>query len=365
MADVYCAIYGDLNYWDGTTEWGYDATSSKITPTAHVDQDARDAQYTAAYTSLSAWEAGRDGASQAGDTEHAIIQTPWDADDTTAVNLSTWPACGIAIKAIGDARHSGVWDDGADSPHRLVVAAATVVLQISDADITSLFYDGLQVHNTEQIDTTNEAIAVAQSTTATISNCILVTDNASGLRINGATAVVDIYNTVIYNSGAGGSTDEGLFFQSVGTGQCYNNTIYGFNDGIEVDAVTTSVAIKNTAVFNNATDLDDAVGVTLDYNASDAAFGNNPQDLNENVGGEWTAAFTNYAGFDFSVKDASSLLYNNGVADLFADDDDIIGTSRPQSTSWDIGAFELIVAVGGSPGAILLMDHFNGGFLNG
>jgi hypothetical protein len=38
---------------------------------------------------------------------------------------------------------------------------------------------------------------------------------------------------------------------------------------------------------------------------------------------------------------------NNGTADLFDEDDDIIGTARPQGVAWDIGAFEYITPGGG------------------
>ena len=72
---VYCAIYEDSNYWDGTTAWGYDATSDVHSPTAHANQGARDGQYTAGYTDIATWESARDGVGS-GDDEYGIIIGP-------------------------------------------------------------------------------------------------------------------------------------------------------------------------------------------------------------------------------------------------------------------------------------------------
>ena len=127
-----------------------------------------------------------------------------------------------------------------------------------------------------------------------------------------------------------------------------------FGDGVERDSGT--ITVTNCAIFNNADDIDAAASVTDANNATDDNEGANPQDLNENGAGEWTAAFTDYTTYDFTVKDTDSLLYNNGTADpgsgLYSDD--IIGTSRPQSTSWDIGAFELIVGAPPAGGITVL-----------
>jgi hypothetical protein len=85
--------------------------------------------------------------------------------------------------------------------------------------------------------------------------------------------------------------------------------------------------------------------MTISYCASDDQDGSNSQDI-----GTDTDQFTDPDNHDYSVLDTGSVLYNNGT-DLSGSgiNDDIIGTSRPQSTSYDIGAHEFPVAVGGHP----------------
>ena len=111
---------------------------------------------------------------------------------------------------------------------------------------------------------------------------------------------------------------------------------------------TDVVEMYNTAIFNCAADVDNVASFDVishcasddDLSSADAGW----VDLNENASGEWTAAFTAYSSTppDLSVKDASSPIYNTG-GDLSGTlDDDIIGTARPQATTYDIGAYEFI-----------------------
>jgi len=339
MADVYCAIYGDLDYWDGTIAWGYDATSDIHNPTAHPNQTARDAQYTAAYTSLSAWEAARGGVAQSADTEYAIIQTPWDVDDTVLVNLTFTNTPTIIIRAIGDARHAGVWDDGASSPHRLVAAnAALAILRIS---VSSVTVDGMQIYNTEAVDSSNNCLYAggAAYTGLRFSNLILVSENAEGIRLNNPGIQVKLWNIVIYCPDGGGQ--EGLWIDAVSTCEFYNSTIEGFYEGVAIDAVATSCSLKNNVIFNNTDDIFDGVGVTIDYNASDDGDGTNPQDFTAEAT-DWNKVFTDYANNDYSLKDytTSPCCVGKGTdnpgSGLYSDD--IKGETR--TSIWDIGAFE-------------------------
>lgn len=345
MAAVYCAIVDANNsdYWDGTIAWGYDATSDVHNPTAHANQAARDAQYTASYNTISAWETARDGVANADDDEYGIIQGPWDVDDTTACNINDWGITtgSITLRAIGDARHAGVWDDGADSPHRWVAANTSYITRIYEPNVT---FDGLQIYNSESVDTSYSAIYAASDINLRVSNCIIKTYHSRGIRINGASVTAKIWNTIVYCEGDNGEGDEGIYLDSCDTGEVYNCTIYGFNDGIEVDEVATSVTLKNNIVFNNADDFDDAVGVTIDYNGSDDDTGTNSQTPS---GADWANEMSNYAVFNFTLDSAGNM-YDNGVTDpgtgLF--DDDIKGTAR--TVSWSIGAFEYDVAPSGT-----------------
>ena len=130
----------------------------------------------------------------------------------------------------------------------------------------------------------------------------------------------------------------------------FNSVVAGCTWGINGESAVT---ITNCAVFNNN---DDVVGTfTLTYSAGDdvdfTTGTGNVQWLSGSI--DWNTNFTNYATGDFSVKDSAANIYNAGV-DLSGSGvtDDIIGTSRPQSAVYDIGAFELAAppsVTGGGP----------------
>lgn len=334
MANVYSAIYGDSDFWDGTTEWGYDATSDIHTPTAHANQGARDAQYIAAYTSVAAWEAARDGVAQAANDEFGIVQTPWDSDDTADPTIAGWTTNSITLRAIGDARHSGEWEDGADAAHRLVGGHSGSFLGIGE---NNTIIDGLQLHQTDNSNTAYLIGTTAAYTGLRFSNNILKCgQNSFGFDFDDAGNEFKIWNNIVYSDNVQGVATIGMFMDSVGTAVLYNNTIYNFNVGIDIDAINTSLTIKNNIIFTNADDVNDAIGATIDYNASDDGDGNNPQSPS---GADWANEMSGYVGFDFTLDSAGNC-YNNGLTDpgtgLYSDD--ITGTTR--TVSWSIGAFE-------------------------
>lgn len=136
----------------------------------------------------------------------------------------------------------------------------------------------------------------------------------------------------------------------------YNCTITN-HTGAGVTAQGETIVVKNCAVFNNADDFQVLSGtISADYCASDDGDGTNPVDISP--GGtestDWAAAFMDYANGDFRIKDTNSVLYNAGT-DLSGSGitDDLIGTARPQASTYDIGAFELIAS--SAPKGRLLM----------
>lgn len=149
---------------------------------------------------------------------------------------------------------------------------------------------------------------------------------------------VDINNCVIYGFG-----DEGIHGDDSGvTYDIFNCVIAECGEGIRDSGAIVNAT--NCAVFNNTTDFSGTLDL-IDYCASDAASGTNAVDLNENAGGEWTASFTDYANNDYSVKDASSLIYDVGTP-----------TGRPATDiigyTWvtdEIGAFAFQAAAAGRP----------------
>jgi hypothetical protein len=153
-----------------------------------------------------------------------------------------------------------------------------------------------------------------------------------------------VENNVIDGRGVGeyGISCEGT------TNLVYNNVVTGFVTA-GVFANSNTATIKNNAVFDNADDFLDVASATLDYNASDDGDGTNSVDISP--GGteatDWAAAFTDYAAFDFTPLDDSSVLFEAGVGsgtDGNVPLDDYLEVTR-NTTSPSIGAFELLGVV--------------------
>jgi hypothetical protein len=81
----------------------------------------------------------------------------------------------------------------------------------------------------------------------------------------------------------------------------------------------------------------------MSHNASDDLDGTNAIDISParfpTEADAYKAAFTDYANYDFRIRDINSVLYNAGVAipDVITD---ILGHARPQASAYDVGAFE-------------------------
>lgn len=337
MADVYSAIYEDSDYWDGTIAWGYDATSDKHSPTPHANQVARDAQYVAGYTSLAAWEAARDGVSQAGDDEWAIIQGPWSSAETTGVAIGGFSSDTCRVKAIGVARTNGEYGDNADVYQIETTDASCFAL------IENCSFEGFELQITYSAEDTYQKCINGNTYNAEVTACYLKCVPGATVKYIGidSTGTVTVKNCIVENF-----PRYGIYCTS--TLKVYNCTVTGTTT---VDAIRDNLGtstVKNCAVFNNVDDFQDID--TADYNATDddADRGTNGQDLNENASGEWTAAFTSYATGDFTIKDTNSLLYQNGQSqtnDAEVPSDDIAGNARTDGQE-SIGAFEYAAAGG-------------------
>jgi len=286
--------------------------------------------------------------SDTGDSAIAVgeIQGSWASPESGEWRLDgfvTNPTNYIKVYATGDAKHNGIYS-----------ATAWRIESISDGSAKNTVYiyttkyaifDGLQFKMTAQAGSSGYALYGATLNTNTqvyLNNCIIAcagntTMYASGVRIDDADGgLLELKNCIVQGpaTGTGNGITSTADYLNV-----YNSTIYGWKTGITESGCTT--VYKNCAVFGNVTDFSN--GDTIDYCASDDTAGTNYVDLKENAGGEWAASFSDHANGDFRIKDTNSLLYEEGT-DLsgVGITDDIIGTSRPQNTNWDIGAFELI-----------------------
>jgi len=348
MANVYCAIYGNSNDWDGTTHWGM----NPVTEEWCADQNERDngdgdgwtEGYTSAYPSLSAWETARDGVAQAADTEYAIIFGPWTAHDTAKLTFAGWtnPPTEIIIQTLGtDARSQ----DGKFGSNSCYVLENDDAIRCVDVDQTghTLTFTGIQFEITNTAADT--CIWNDNAANLTVDKCFFYENGDQGARgiysVSGTAHDVMVVNSIFRDcmEGIKGNT-------STGTGKVYNCTLEGCAyDCIEDDGGVWTV--KNCAVFNNVDDFD-AVDV-IDWCASDQGAGEGDNGLD--ISGTWdTTCFTDQGNGDYSIevdsplKDASDL---SQFDDADVPSDDICGNPRNigEGETVSIGAYEY-VAVG-------------------
>ena len=329
MATVIYAICS-VGFW-GTPDWG-----------GKVSEAARDAYYDGTYTSVSAWESARDGVAANGDTEIAeIVSDDWT---TTAEGVLNWDILGwtnvpaeIKVIGLGASRHDGIYGNVAEA----YVNERTLALDI-DVTGAAITLEGFQIFMSGAQH--GMAILPGHDAGNVLIDSIILKGSAGAQRCIRADgdSLVNIFNTVIFDEWDQGVRREG------GTCNVFNCTISTAGHG---SGSRGSNVVKNCAVFNNAANDDFILPGTVDYCASDDGDGDHPIDISP--GGveadDWNDAFTDYANGDFTLKNASSVLYDstNGDVSGGAFSDDIVGTERSQGNQWDIGAFELIVAVGG------------------
>jgi len=306
---------------------------------------------TNAYASLNACEAAEDGVDHSGDDVVIHCNRTTGAggggQDTTAVTFAGWTVGTITI--IGDSFPP----DGILDVTNFYVLSVTSASNIESLKISvaNTIVRNLQVQQIGSSTGTFAGIFVNGVDDITIDSCIVKgsqsgTGNARGIyALN--TDDLYVYNTIVEGWISGADTGFiGIRFhcESSDNQYIYNCTIANNRYGLREDGSSTPSA-KNCAVFNNGVDWygsfsDDFCASDDSSPTSDADW----VDLNENAGGEWDAAFTDYANGDFSLANDQSILDSAGDTDpgsgLYSDD--MIGFTRG---NWSIGALEQTDAI--------------------
>ncbi len=306
---------------------------------------------TSAYVTLSAAETAMDGVLGAGDslTIHCN-RTNGGGIDTTAVSFYGWNAAATVLITQDDFPTNGVLDRT-----KYCLEATDNAVGSIDVRVPGVTLRKLQIG--ANITANNTGIAVSgrcgSGNTLTIDSCIIDANSVAGTGSGAGFQTAGVGNVNMFDTtitGFKSGTDSSWYairWAVAGTLNAWNCTLSGNHSGLSVTTGTANII--NCAVFNNTDDFSATGGtVTIDYCASDDGDGTNAVNISPGAteADDWNAAFTDYAAGDFSVKDEFSVLYNAGTPDpgTGAYSDDIIGTARPQGASWDIGAFELIVA---------------------
>jgi len=299
----------------------------------------------AAYASLSAWEAAEEtDLVTDGDTHKVYCDDGSShAADTTAVTIDGWTTDSDNDITIEGDNTTGKWDT---NYYRIDTTGAVTPLSCDSVFIT---VNNIQLGSTNTSGTTRHGLAfwyrgdmtannvVIKLNTTNVGNGVYILNNSSG------TQSYTLNNCIIYNVGENATNGIRIDNLNNDTVALNNCTISGYTNGVAEDITDTGFTLNvyNSAVFNNTDDFKGNNFSSIDYCASDDGDGTNAVDISPNAteSDDWANAFTNYVNGDFSVKDTSSVLYNAGTT-IASVTDDIIGTSRPQSTDYDIGAFE-------------------------
>lgn len=304
------------------------------------------------YTSLAAWQEGerRDLVDQ-DEIAVAQIEGTWTNPETGPFIIQNWGANGygtdtehyIEVRAVGEARHSGVWSTTAYRMETVATANYPSSFGVWQAHVK---VKGIQV----KMDATywNYGMIVEGGIWGKpdllIDGCLLVGErnlgdfSYGGIYLNAGDSVV-IRNTTIM--GCGGTAGKAINVDMSSGTICsiLNCTIVGNETGIR-NGPGANTTVTNCVVINNTDDFNAHVSgtIAIDYCASDDGDGTNAIDFTAEAT-DWAANLVDYANGNFHLKTGSALI--DAGADLSASgfSTDFEGETRG-SGAWDIGADE-------------------------
>jgi len=311
---------------------------------------------TRAYAALVEWEAAEQtDLVSAGDFHHLKCSGSGTTENVFVTGWTTSSTNFIWMEVDSASRHTGTTGTGfsitstGGSGRCIANSQAGTII-----DGFELIVPATNANRAINLDTASDVLVINNIVCGTSGNT-----NSDGIVIIGSvTGSVGIINNVIF-----GFSDDGFWCANGTQPTLLNNTsCNNGGDGFQraLTSGTLPLLQNNVAFGNGGSDYNGSFNASSSHNADED--GTAPG--SSSVTGVATGDFTDEANGDFSIDDNTSALYNVGTdlssafsgfdrsTDFIVADEDIIGTSRPQSTTWDISAFELIVAVGGWTGII-------------
>jgi hypothetical protein len=313
------------------------ATYSAIAPAGYSYSAEETTRYgTYKYNTLAAWETARKR-NITGEAGPAVVDILGDwtgVTDTGTTITSTWVTNAtnyLLIRALGTARHTGMWDA---TKYNLNYSVANTTGTI-DARTAFLVLDGLQLKRTTPAAGGYPVISTGNlpaNATLTVKNSIIRSDptvtDCSGILMSNATLTLIAYNNIFYDYGTGSD----IIAQNSGTAlYAYNNTFIGGRFGINSSQpyMKNNVAMDQTNKSYNIT----ASSANCSYNAGNV----NTIPGTSNVSGGTSAGyFVDPTNKNYLLKSGANALVGAGADTGATVTTGIRGNTR--SLPYDIGA---------------------------
>ena len=284
------------------------------------------------YTSISAWEAGRQTNCVVADSiEMAVIQGSWSSPDTASVVIAGWETDSDRYIVITNStsKHDGKRYGSATNAYRLEVSSGSgAVVNYEDY---AKFY-GLQIKVTKSSGQTDFFYNGAGGLSVNVFNCIFYGDitgtGASDVFYGAAPGIsYKFMNCLIYNS----NTNAMRGFVGANM-RVYNCTLLNMKNGFYFSGAATNCLVNSCGTA--------FVGTLGDFNCSDQASAPGSSSVSS-----YDVAFVSEAAGseDFHITAA-----NTSIIDVTSDQsgglfsDDIDGVTR--AGAWCIGADEYVAA---------------------
>ena len=327
------------------------------------------------FTTLTAWEADRDGNSGAGDTENANITGTWSVDDANSFTISGFAASVIInIVATGDSKHTGKIE--ASPTYYRLAGASGHVITCDDSDITlegfvirqdatSSSSEGVRINSTatglilnDLIIHANTASSTDQdgcytgsgtSVTATFTNCIIFNWGRGCIHNQSGTPTLNVNSCTVMYGGqeAAAAADRGCLSNTGSAVWAVFNTI-AMNSGANADF--NFYSNPTTANLDYCVASDTSIS-TEDAGAVGALESRTSTDTASPGAGDWVI-FTDdtTSPYDFTLQDnatdndAQEAHSSSTGAGLTIPSEDILDGTR--DAAYDMGAHEVSVAGG-------------------
>lgn len=293
-----------------------------------------------AYTTLQAWEDGRQGDLVArGTIEIGLVYNDAPLTSGLVIKGSTTDATHfMRLEVAQGQRHDGRAGSGARVVgDRIVVYDPHTVV------------DGLEVtgHGNRGSGGSQAAVHLWYAAGVSVRNMLIHDDQyyggADGIKDQEASGTNRIYNNMIYGGTETAAFGSGIsaYWSGKQAPLIYNNTVLNVAWGIVVDN-TSSVDARNNLVLG----ADQGFAVdsgswspAADHNASDDGTAPGPGSLQDLVAADELVSTT--PGKENLHLQAGAAVVDRAVAPVFMPAVDIDGQPRPGGAAWDIGADEL------------------------